>query len=98
MTRIQRIGTDRSEEEWEKPHHVPSFFPSPDPRASAGSASSACHSCSERLMPSAFLFPGQGSQYVRMATPLCDALPAARRLFDEAPAVLGYDPPAVCPN
>jgi [acyl-carrier-protein] S-malonyltransferase len=49
-------------------------------------------------MPSAFLFPGQGSQYVGMARPLCDALPAARRLFDEAAAVLGYDLLGVCAN
>jgi [acyl-carrier-protein] S-malonyltransferase len=42
-------------------------------------------------MPSAFLFPGQGSQYVGMAQQLCSTLPAARRLFDEAAQVLGYD-------
>ena len=42
-------------------------------------------------MPSAFLFPGQGSQYVGMAQNLCATLPAARRLFDEAAAILGYD-------
>ena len=44
----------------------------------------------------AFLFPGQGAQYVGMAKGLCEALPAARRLFDEAAALLGYDLLAVC--
>jgi [acyl-carrier-protein] S-malonyltransferase len=47
-------------------------------------------------MPSAFLFPGQGSQYVGMAQKLCATLPAARRLFDEAAAVLGYDLLSLC--
>src|SRR5437870_13448144 len=49
-------------------------------------------------MPTAFLFPGQGSQYVGMGKALCDALPAARRLFDEAAALLGYDLLDVCVN
>jgi [acyl-carrier-protein] S-malonyltransferase len=49
-------------------------------------------------MPTAFLFPGQGSQYVGMGQALCAALPAAKRLFDEAAAVLGYDLLDVCVN
>ncbi|HEX5271005.1 MAG TPA: ACP S-malonyltransferase [Gemmataceae bacterium] len=44
----------------------------------------------------AFLFPGQGAQAVGMGRQLCDTLPAARRLFDEAAEVLGYDLAAVC--
>ena len=39
----------------------------------------------------AFLFPGQGAQTVGMAQALCDSLPAARKLFDEAASILGYD-------
>jgi [acyl-carrier-protein] S-malonyltransferase len=39
----------------------------------------------------AFLFPGQGAQYVGMAQALCDQLPVARKLFDEAAGILGYD-------
>jgi [acyl-carrier-protein] S-malonyltransferase len=46
--------------------------------------------------PIAFLFPGQGSQTVGMAGGLCAALPAARQLFTEASAVLGYDLLDVC--
>jgi [acyl-carrier-protein] S-malonyltransferase len=45
-----------------------------------------------------FLFPGQGAQYVGMGRDLCAALPAARRLFDEASALLGYDLLDVCAN
>ena len=44
----------------------------------------------------AFLFPGQGAQYVGMAQALCDSLPAARKLFDEAAGILGYDLLDVC--
>src|SRR5437763_1600467 len=44
----------------------------------------------------AFLFPGQGAQYVGMAQALCDTLPAARKLFDEAAGILGYDLLDVC--
>jgi [acyl-carrier-protein] S-malonyltransferase len=51
------------------------------------------------MMPNtAFLFPGQGAQSVGMARQLCETLPAAGRLFDEAKAVLGYDLADVCFN
>jgi [acyl-carrier-protein] S-malonyltransferase len=44
----------------------------------------------------AFLFPGQGAQAVGMGRSLCETLPAARRLFDEAEQILGYDLAGVC--
>lgn len=44
----------------------------------------------------AFLFPGQGAQSVGMGKALCESLPVARRLFDEAAAILGYDLLDVC--
>ncbi|MBV9125318.1 MAG: ACP S-malonyltransferase [Planctomycetes bacterium] len=44
----------------------------------------------------AFLFPGQGAQTVGMGRQLVETLPAARRLFDEAAEVLGYDLAEVC--
>jgi [acyl-carrier-protein] S-malonyltransferase len=44
----------------------------------------------------AFLFPGQGAQFVGMSVELCRTLPAAQRLFDEAAEILGYDLLKVC--
>ncbi len=46
----------------------------------------------------AFLFPGQGSQFVGMGKVHCDRFPAARQVFEEASAVLGYDLLEVCAN
>ena len=46
----------------------------------------------------AFLFPGQGAQTVGMAKDLTDQLPAARKLFDDAAGILGYDLLDVCVN
>ena len=43
-----------------------------------------------------FLFPGQGAQSVGMAVETCEAVPAAKKLFDEASAILGYDLLAKC--
>jgi [acyl-carrier-protein] S-malonyltransferase len=39
----------------------------------------------------AFIFPGQGSQAVGMGKAFHDASPAARKIFDEANAALGFD-------
>jgi [acyl-carrier-protein] S-malonyltransferase len=48
------------------------------------------------MSKSAFLFPGQGAQAVGMAGALCASLPAARQLFDQASALLGYNLLDVC--
>src|SRR5262245_21814741 len=44
----------------------------------------------------AYLFAGQGSQTVGMADDLLAASPRARRLFDRAREVLGFDLARIC--
>lgn len=44
----------------------------------------------------AFMFPGQGAQFVGMCGEVCNDVPAAKALFDEASEILGYDLLEVC--
>ena len=44
----------------------------------------------------AFLFPGQASQYPGMGKELADRYPAARSVFDEADAALGFSLSEIC--
>lgn len=43
-----------------------------------------------------FVFPGQGSQAAGMGKDLADAIPAARAVFDEADAILGFKLSELC--
>nr|AEH26470.1 malonyl CoA-acyl carrier protein transacylase [uncultured Acidobacteria bacterium A2] len=43
-----------------------------------------------------FLFPGQGAQAVGMGQKLAEGLPAAKKLFDEANSILGFDLAEIC--
>ncbi|MEO8348509.1 MAG: ACP S-malonyltransferase [Acidobacteriota bacterium] len=47
-------------------------------------------------MSLALLFPGQGSQFVGMGRALVDGSPAARGVFEEADAALGFDLTRLC--
>jgi len=44
----------------------------------------------------AFIFPGQGSQYAGMGKDVAEAFPSARRVFDEIDATLGFSLSRLC--
>ncbi len=48
------------------------------------------------MRPIAFVFPGQGSQYVGMGRDLYEAYPEARAVFDEADEILGFPLSKLC--
>jgi len=50
------------------------------------------------MVKAAFLFPGQGAQYVGMGKELCQSFPAARRVFDRAGDVLKMNIAELCFN
>lgn len=48
------------------------------------------------MSKTAFIFPGQGSQYPGMGKDLADAFPVARQVFEEADDALGLNLSAIC--
>ncbi len=49
-------------------------------------------------MSTAYIFPGQGSQYVGMGKDLCEQFPVTRKYFEEADAILGISLSSICFN
>ena len=50
------------------------------------------------MVKTAFVFPGQGSQFVGMGKDFYDHVPMARELMEEANEVIGYDLANICFN
>lgn len=48
------------------------------------------------MVSSAFIFPGQGAQYVGMGKALWDGSPQAKALFEKANQILGYELSKLC--
>ena len=47
-------------------------------------------------MKTAYIFPGQGSQYIGMGRDLCEMFPTAKQLFNEADRILGTSLSEIC--
>ena len=47
-------------------------------------------------MKTAFLFPGQGSQFIGMGKDVAETFPAAKAIFDKANQILGFDIAKIC--
>ena len=48
------------------------------------------------MKPTAFIFPGQGSQYVGMGQTLVEQFPRAAELFEQANEIMGLDLRQIC--
>jgi len=48
------------------------------------------------MMKAAFLFPGQGAQFIGMGKDVAEAFPAAKTIFDRANHILGFDIAKIC--
>jgi len=68
------------------------FSATPTPSAAAVSDNDFAEISSK----TAFMFPGQGAQFVGMCADVVNDVPAAKALFDEASEILGYDLLEVC--
>ncbi len=48
------------------------------------------------MMKTAFLFPGQGAQFIGMGKDFAETFPAAKTIFDKANQILGFDIAKIC--
>ena len=56
----------------------------------------ACDGMVKGQVDVAYLFPGQGSQFTGMGKDLYESYPAARRVFDRAAKLVGFDIRSIC--
>ena len=48
------------------------------------------------MMKTAFLFPGQGAQFIGMGKDVAEAFGSAKAIFDRANHILGFDIAKIC--
>mmetsp|Transcript_3347 Transcript_3347/g.7911 ORF Transcript_3347/g.7911 Transcript_3347/m.7911 type:complete len:495 (+) Transcript_3347:76-1560(+) len=84
------IGNNRKLYSEPKPRPVAPAAPAAAPAPKAAAKTGAPKAPSGPPLPVALLFPGQGSQYVKMLDGVKD-IPEVKEMLEEAKSILGYD-------